>query len=234
MSEIHRLDGKRSVVTAAGHGIGRAVAFAYAAAGASVLCSDIDREAVEATAAEIRAAGGNARAFACDVSSAQETRALAAHAAEHLGGIDVVLFGAAVQDGTATVLELEEAVWNQVLSVNLSGAFLVAKACLPALIEAGGGSIILIASQLGSVASPGRAAYCATKGALIQLAKVMAADHAGENIRVNTLSPGAVETNRLLRRFGDMAAARAGNPRCSGAFQRAFQPTPRRSIRCTT
>jgi NAD(P)-dependent dehydrogenase (short-subunit alcohol dehydrogenase family) len=77
------------------------------------------------------------------------------------------------------------------------------------MIEGGGGSVILIASQLGSVASPGRAVYCAGKGALIQLAKVMAADHAAEGVRVNTLSPGAIETGRLLRRYGDMAEARA-------------------------
>jgi NAD(P)-dependent dehydrogenase (short-subunit alcohol dehydrogenase family) len=84
----------------------------------------------------------------------------------------------------------------------------VSKACLPIMIKGGGGSIILIASQLGRVASPGRAAYCATKGALIQLAKVMAADHAAQGVRVNTLSPGAVETDRLVRRWGDMAKAR--------------------------
>src|SRR5262249_30292520 len=73
---------------------------------------------------------------------------------------------------------------------------------------AGGGSIIHIASQLGSVAAPRRAAYCASKGALIQLAKAMAVDHAAEKIRVNTLSPGAVETERLVKRFGDMEGAR--------------------------
>jgi NAD(P)-dependent dehydrogenase (short-subunit alcohol dehydrogenase family) len=75
------------------------------------------------------------------------------------------------------------------------------------MIAAGGGSIIIIASQLGHVGSAGRAAYCATKGALIQLAKVMAIDHAVQNIRVNTLSPGAVETQRLLRRYGSFEAA---------------------------
>ena len=76
------------------------------------------------------------------------------------------------------------------------------------MISGGGGSIIFIASQLGRVGSAGRAAYCATKGALIQLAKVMAIDHAAQNIRVNTLSPGAVETQRLLKRYGSFAAAR--------------------------
>ncbi len=114
----------------------------------------------------------------------------------------------ATADASATVPELEESVWERVLRVNLTGAYLVSKACLPVMIKGGGGSIILIASQLGRVASPGRAAYCTTKGALIQLAKVMAADHAAQGVRVNTLSPGAVETDRLVRRWGDMGKAR--------------------------
>jgi NAD(P)-dependent dehydrogenase (short-subunit alcohol dehydrogenase family) len=84
----------------------------------------------------------------------------------------------------------------------------MSRAILPAMIKAGGGSVIHIASQLGSVAGPRRAVYCATKGALIQLAKAMASDHAAQNIRVNTLSPGAVETDRLVKRFGDMDTAR--------------------------
>ncbi|MDP6708870.1 MAG: SDR family NAD(P)-dependent oxidoreductase [Alphaproteobacteria bacterium] len=209
MSDNHRLDGKRAVVTAAAHGIGRAIALAFAEAGARVVCSDVDGEAVEATVKSIGAGGGEASAFVADVRDGAAMRGLAEHAAGTLGGIDVLLFGAAMQDGTADLLALDEAVWDQVLAVNLTGAFLAAKACLPTMIEGGGGSIILIASQLGSVATPGRAAYCATKGALIQLAKVMAADHAAQNVRVNTLSPGAVETDRLLRRFADMDEARA-------------------------
>jgi NAD(P)-dependent dehydrogenase (short-subunit alcohol dehydrogenase family) len=126
-----------------------------------------------------------------------------------LGGLDVLLYGAADADPTATVLELDEAGWDRVVRINLTGAFLMAKAAIPAMIARGGGSLILIASQLGRVASPGRAAYCATKGALIQLAKVLAADHAAQGVRVNTLSPGAVETRRLLMRWKDMDAARA-------------------------
>jgi NAD(P)-dependent dehydrogenase (short-subunit alcohol dehydrogenase family) len=111
-------------------------------------------------------------------------------------------------DAAATVLEMDDAAWDRVVSVNLTGAFRVVKAALPAMIARGGGSIILIASQLGRVGSPGRAAYCATKGALIQLAKVLAADHAAQGIRANAISPGAVETRRMLRRWKDMDEAR--------------------------
>jgi NAD(P)-dependent dehydrogenase (short-subunit alcohol dehydrogenase family) len=90
----------------------------------------------------------------------------------------------------------------------------MSRAVLPAMIAGGGGSIIHIASQLGRVGGPARAVYCATKGALIQLAKAMAIDHAAQNVRVNTLSPGAVETQRLVYRYGDMATARReGGPK---------------------
>ncbi|HXJ78168.1 MAG TPA: SDR family oxidoreductase, partial [Candidatus Methylomirabilis sp.] len=119
-----------------------------------------------------------------------------------------LLYGAADSDKAATVLEMDEAAWDRVIQINLTGAFLMVKAALPAMIARGGGSIILIASQLGRVASPGRPAYCATKGALIQLAKVLAADHAGQGIRANTISPGAIETRRMLRRWKDMDEAR--------------------------
>src|SRR6202011_1769604 len=98
--------------------------------------------------------------------------------------------------------------WQRVLDINLTGAFLLSRAVLPAMIAGGGGSIIFIASQLGRVGSAGRAAYCASKGALIQLAKVLAIDHAAENIRVNALSPGGVESQRTLRRYGSFAAAK--------------------------
>jgi NAD(P)-dependent dehydrogenase (short-subunit alcohol dehydrogenase family) len=208
MPATYDLGGKSAVVTAAAHGIGRAAAIAFAEAGARVACSDIVGDAAEATAAEIRANGGSAIAVPGDVAVLADMERLAARATEAHGGIDVALFGAAMQDATADVLAIDPEVWHRVLGVNLTGAFHLARACLPAMIAGGGGSIILIASQLGSVATPGRAAYCATKGALIQLAKVMAADHARQNVRVNTLSPGAVETERLTRRFQDMETAR--------------------------
>jgi NAD(P)-dependent dehydrogenase (short-subunit alcohol dehydrogenase family) len=93
--------------------------------------------------------------------------------------------------------------------VNVGAAFLMSRWVVPHMARAGGGSIIHIASQLGTVGSPGRVVYCATKGALINMVRAMAADHAAQNIRVNTLSPGAVETERMPRRFGSMEKARA-------------------------
>jgi NAD(P)-dependent dehydrogenase (short-subunit alcohol dehydrogenase family) len=204
------LDDKVAWVAGAGNGIGRAIAVACARAGAAVLVTDLDPAGLDATAAAVTAAIPAARVLArrSDVTRAADSQADVAAAQASFGGLDVLVYCAAAHEPAGTVLELDEAGWELALRVNLTGAFLASKAALPALIARGGGSVVLLASQLGRVASPRRPAYCATKGALIQLARVMAADHAAQGIRVNTLSPGAVETGRLVRRFGDMAAAR--------------------------
>jgi NAD(P)-dependent dehydrogenase (short-subunit alcohol dehydrogenase family) len=202
------LAGKTGLVSGAAGGIGRAVALAFAEAGAAVAAIDIDAAGAEETRLLVAAKGGRAIARACDVAEESETKAAAAAAQEAFGRLDILVSAAAPHDRGGTVLETPLAEWQRVLAVNLTGSFLLARAVLPPMIAAGGGSIILVASQLGRVGSAGRAAYCATKGALVQLAKVMAIDHANENIRVNALSPGAVETERLLRRYGSFAAAR--------------------------
>ena len=202
------LEQKTALVVGAANGIGRATALAFAAAGAAVACADIEESGARATAAAIEQGGGQALAVRLDVTEGTSCRAAVAAAVERFGGLHVLLYGAADSDRTATVLELEEAEWERVLRINLTGAFLMVRAAIPAMIARGGGSVILIASQLGRVASPGRPAYCATKGALIQLARVLAADHAAQGIRANTLSPGAIETRRMLRRHKDMAEAR--------------------------
>jgi NAD(P)-dependent dehydrogenase (short-subunit alcohol dehydrogenase family) len=206
--EAFSLTGKNAVVTGAGAGIGRAIALAFAAAGAQVACIDLDAKSAEATAAEITKTAARAIAVACDVGIESQVEAAAAEVLAAFPAIHVLLNGAAGYDPNGTVLELSLADWNRVMAVNVGGAFLVSRALLRAMIAAGGGSIIHIASQLGSVAAPRRAAYCTSKGAVIQLAKAMATDHAAQNIRVNTLSPGAVETERLVKRFGDMETAR--------------------------
>ena len=203
------LRNKVALVVGAANGICRAISLAFAGAGAAVICADLDEAGAREAAAAVEKAGGRALAQRIDVTRSADSRAAVAVAERTFGGLDVLVFGAATREPSATVATMEETDWNQTIAVNLTGAFLVSKAALPALARCGGGSIILIASQLGRVAAPERAAYCATKGALIQLAKVMAADHAREGIRVNTLSPGAIATGRLVHRYGDMDKARA-------------------------
>ena len=201
------LDKKIALVVGSANGIGRATALAFAAAGARVACADVEEPGAKTTAAEIERSGGQALPVALDVTESASCRSAVAAAVERFGGLDVLFYGAADMDKTATVLELDEAAWDRVVRINLTGAFLAVKAAIPAMIARGGGSIIMVASQLGRVASPGRAPYCATKGALIQLAKVLAADHAAQGIRANTISPGAVATRRMLRRYKDLTEA---------------------------
>ena len=202
------LKGKTAIVTGAGGGIGRAICVAYAEAGAAVACVDLHPGPAAETAAAIRKAGGEALVIDCDVASESATRAAVERAVGEFGALHVLVNGAAGSDPTGTVLDYDLAEWNKVFAVNVGGAFLMSKWAIPHIARAGGGSIIHIASQMGSVGAPARVAYCASKGALIQLAKVMAMDHAAQNIRVNTLSPGAVETERMVLRAGSMESAR--------------------------
>ena len=198
MDDKFSLQGKSAIVTGAAGGIGGAIAKAFKDAGAQVACVDLAVDKIGRDYLPIR----------CDVSSEPETKAAVATIAKTLGGIHVLVNAAAMRDPTATVTDLDLAAWNKVFAVNVGGAYLMSRWAIPHMVKAGGGSIIHIASQLGTVGTPGRVAYCATKGALITMAKAMASDHAAQQIRVNTLSPGAVETDRMILRFGDMKKAR--------------------------
>ncbi len=198
------LAGKSAIVTGAGGGIGRAICLAFSVAGAKVACLDVDLVTAEETAAKCR----EALALRCDVSSEADTNGAAQATLSRFGAIHVLVNAAAADDRNGSILEISAEEWSRVFTVNVMGAFLMSRAVLPAMIANGGGSIIHIASQLGRVAAPARAAYCSSKGAVIQLAKAMAVDHAAQKIRVNALSPGAVETRRLVLRFGDMETAR--------------------------
>ena len=222
--QIFRLDERPALVVGAGSGIGRAIAVSFAAVGAKVGCVDVASDGAKETAELIVTNGGRAEAFACDVTKEEAVdQALTQFVAE-FGAPRILVNGAAAHDRTGTILDLSLSEWEAVVRVNLTAPYLVSKAVLPYMINAGGGSIIHIASQMGRVGAPARPAYCATKGALIQLAKTMAVDHADQNIRVNTLSPGAIETGRMVFRFGSMEEARrisrtAASPQTARATQ---------------
>ena len=203
-----RLDGKVAVVTAAAGGIAGASARRFAAEGASVLVCDIDLDGAERTVADISAAGGTARARRCDVSDPDSAEAAVEAAIDAFGAIHVLMNAAAAREPVANVVDLPLADWEYAMQVNLTGIFLMCKYAIPRIAAAGGGSVINVASQLGSVVVPNRPAYVTSKAATIQLSKSMALDFAKDNVRVNSLSPGATETGRLLVHYDTMEDVR--------------------------
>ena len=198
-----RLQGRVILVTGAGRGIGRATCRRLAAEGAKVICADIGAESAAVTAAGIGAA---AIALRCDVTDPRSAEATVAAGVAHFGSLYGLMNNAAAPSIDATVVDLALADWEREIAVSLTGAFLMSKFAIPQM-AAKGGSIVHVASQFARIAVAGSAAYCAAKAGLVNLAKVMALDHAHQNIRVNTLSPGAVGTERLAAHHGSIAEA---------------------------
>jgi NAD(P)-dependent dehydrogenase (short-subunit alcohol dehydrogenase family) len=204
-TEMGRLSEKSAIVTGAAGGIGSAICRHFVAEGAHVVAADVDAARLEALVREI---GRGLIPKVCDVSSEQEIEALVTLALESHGGIDIIVNNAVFDLPLAPITEISLADWRKTWAVNMDGAFLLSRAVIPHMATRGGGSIIHIASQLGRTAKHGRPWYCAQKGALINLARAMALDHAEQKIRVNCLSPGPVETDRFLRNFPTRDAAR--------------------------
>lgn len=199
-----RLEGKVVLITGAASGIGAAVARRCVAEGASVVCADQMEGLIQLLAAEL---GSSAIAMGCDVADSRSMERAIAIVRDRFGRLDGVVHNAAAPSLDGTVVDLSEEQWRRELDVSLTGAFLTAKFALPLMIQSGGGSVVLIASQFAHVATGKAVAYCAAKAGLVHLAKAMAVDHADEGIRVNSLSPGAVATSRLLQRWPDLEAA---------------------------
>jgi NAD(P)-dependent dehydrogenase (short-subunit alcohol dehydrogenase family) len=201
------LQGRVALVTGGGGEIGGAIARRFAAEGAAVVVSDIRGESAERVAKDIAAAGGRATSLEADVSVALDAQRSIACAIETFGKLTTLVNVAAAvtPDGTVETLTLEQ--WNQALAVNLTGAFLTAKYAVAEIRKAGGGAIVNIASQLGQIGVPLRAPYSTSKAALIHFTKCLAVDHAQDGIRANSLSPGGVDTERTVRRWGSREAA---------------------------
>jgi NAD(P)-dependent dehydrogenase (short-subunit alcohol dehydrogenase family) len=188
-----RLDGKVAIVTGAGSGIGAACARRFAAEGASVVCVSRTDENARQTAASISSAGGVATPFCADVCDAQALRAMAAATVAEKGRIDTVVVNAGINE-RASLLECTPDQWDRIIRVNLTGAFLSVRAVIPGLVEAGGGSIVLIASGAGLSGIRESAAYSAAKGGLVALGRALASELGGYGIRVNSIAPATILT----------------------------------------
>ncbi len=200
-----KLHGRTVLITGGGGCIATAIAELFAAEGARLVLADDVVSKAETTAAAVKAQGGEAVAVQTDVSDAAQCEAAVGAAIEAFGALHVLVNTAAVITPDGTVPELDLADWQRALDVNLTGVFLMCKYAIPRIRDAGGGAVVNIASQLGHMAVPARAPYTTTKAALIHLTRVLAIDHAADNIRVNSVSPGVVATPRPMRRFATEA-----------------------------
>jgi dihydroanticapsin dehydrogenase len=192
MVELQQLAGKRVVMTGGAANIGRACAVLMARHGARIVIGDVDAEGANETVAQVRAEGGTAHFVQTNVTSEAAIQHLIDSAAEELGGLDVGFFNAGLQrSGAVTEFPVDE--WDALFSVNPRHCFLGAKHITPHL-RAGGGSIVFTASLAAIKGGPGMTAYSASKGAIVGFGKALAAELAPDNVRVNTICPGWIDT----------------------------------------
>ncbi|MGM1028247.1 MAG: SDR family NAD(P)-dependent oxidoreductase [Actinomycetota bacterium] len=188
------LTGKVAVITGAGSGIGRTTAELFASLGAKVVVSDIADTADE-TVASIEQAGGTASAHIGDIGDVAVADAIIAAAVERYGRLDVLVNNAGIMDRFAGAANVDDALWDRVLRVNLSAPFYLTRAALKVMLPQGSGSIVNIASEAGIRGAAAGAAYTVSKHGLIGLTRNTAYTYAKQGIRVNAICPGGVETN---------------------------------------
>jgi len=195
---VGALDGKAAIITGAATGIGRATAMLFARAGARLALADLRKDELEQTVAAVRAAGGDASAVVADLSRPDDCEKVVTAALAAAGRVDVVFnnagVGTMVVGGTVETIALDK--WDLALDVNVRAMYLVSRAALPALRQAGGGSIINTSSVSAFRGSAGRPshAYAASKGAVLALTRAMAASYGRDRVRVNAICPGTIRT----------------------------------------
>jgi NAD(P)-dependent dehydrogenase (short-subunit alcohol dehydrogenase family) len=189
-----KLHGKVALITGGGRGIGKAVALAYARAGAELaICARTGTE-IEQTAGEISALGGNCHAWVCDVSVEESVEALAASIKKTFARLDVLINNAGVMTRPVPFAEIEVKKWDYTIAVNVRGPFLVTRAMLPIMMRQNYGSIINVSSMIGRAAYANFGAYAASKWAIEGLTQTLAAEVRAHGIRVNSVDPGYVAT----------------------------------------
>lgn len=212
---MERLAGKRAIVTGAANGIGRAIALRLASEGARVVIADVNEEDARGVADEI---DGETLVHKADVTRDGDVEALVGRAVSEWGGLDVMVNNAGVGvAGTAITTTEEE--YERVMDVCVRGTFLGMKHAVPAIKDAGGGSVINMSSVAALVGLVDRAVYSAAKGAIYSMTRASAIDHVGEGVRVNCIAPGTVDTPWVARITSDY-----DDPEEARANMRARQP----------
>jgi meso-butanediol dehydrogenase/(S,S)-butanediol dehydrogenase/diacetyl reductase len=207
-----RLQDKVCVVTGGGSGIGAATCALFAREGAKLVVADMNLDAAQAVADAAKAAGGQAVAFAVDVSNSEAVHKLIDFALAQFGRLDVLVNNAGF-GFAGTVVDTDEADWDRLMAVNLKGVFLGCKHAIPVMQRQGGGAIVNTASVVSTVGVRDRAAYCASKGGVASLTRAMALDHVDAGIRVNAVAPGTIDSpyfDQMLAKTEDPVAFKKG------------------------
>ena len=192
-----KLEGRTSIITGGGRGLGRAIALRFASEGASLVLSGTTEDAITATAKEIRANGGRAIGIRADVAEESEVEALVAAALDEFGRIDILVNNAGIIGPTAPVVQIERQEWDRTLAVNLTGAFLCVKHALPHMIERRSGRVLNITSVAGLIGYNLRSAYAVSKWGMIGLTRTLAIEAGRYDITVNAIAPGPVKGPRM-------------------------------------
>lgn len=191
-----QLAGKAAIITGGASGIGRATVELFTEEGAAVVIADINNEEGEKIAQVLSGKGGKVIFKRCDVTIAEDCREVVKTAVEELGGLDI-LFNNAGAIRRADILETSETEWDLVMGVNVKSVFLMSKFAVPVMAHAGGGAIINSGSGWGLKGGGKAVSYCAAKAAVVNMTRAMAIDHGPQNIRVNCVCPGDINTPML-------------------------------------
>jgi NAD(P)-dependent dehydrogenase (short-subunit alcohol dehydrogenase family) len=204
-------EGKVSFVTGAASGIGRAAALAFAREGAAVVAADVSEQGNQETVRLIEEQGGRALAVRCDVTRAEEVRAALAKTVETFGRLDFAFNNAGIEPRKpAPTAEYDEDEWDRILDINLRGVFLCMKHEIPLILKhGGGGAIVNTSSGAGVIGIKGSPAYTAAKHGVLGLTKAAALDYAAQNVRINAVCPGYIQTPMMDRFTGGTPEGRA-------------------------